>query len=211
MNKRCTACNRLYASHALYCALCGKSLSVNHDSPQTSGGTRGLAVLLAAAVTAATAIAIYQFQGSDSEPFYLDPSVPMVWRELELPETKADMLYKLLLPNDIKVIVSRDNCFLRVKGTHGEVTSIVGFGELITRFQGVPKRHIEAHLSKKRLSKKNYELSRPSAGRLFDLLAKDDVPVWVRRQGRLIQIQAEPSDQRTLERFANILRGKRFR
>ena len=93
----------------------------------------------------------------------------------------------------------------------GEVATIIGFGELITRFQGVPRRHMKAHLSKLRLSKKDYKLSRSSACRLFDLLAFDDVPVWVARKGKSLQISADPRDQQVLANFANILRGKRFR
>lgn len=211
MRRRCTACNRIFPNNAVYCALCGKSLSVDQDTPQTSGGTRGLAVLLAAAVTAATAFTIYQFSSSNSQSSYLDPSVPMVWRELELPQAKADMLFELLRPDDIKVIVNRDDCCLKVTGSLGEVATIIGFGELITRFHGVPERHVRAHLSKMRLSNKDYMLSRLSAGRLFDLLALDDVPVWVARKGRSLQIKAEPSDQQMLANLANILRGKRFR
>ena len=158
-----------------------------------------------------TAFTIYQFSGSNSPSSYLDPSVPMVWRELELPQPKADMLFELLRPSDVKVLVSRDDCCLRVNGSPGEVTAVVGFGELITRFHGVPKGHVSAHLSKMKLSKMDYKLSRSSARRLFDLLALDDVPVFVYRSGGAIQISAEPSDQRTLAKFASILRGQRFR
>lgn len=211
MSKHCTACNRLYPTHAVYCALCGKSLSVSHDAPQTSGGTRGLAVLLAATVTAATAFTIFQFKGSDSPSSNLDPSVPLVWRELELPQSKADMLFELLRPNDVKVLVSREDCCLRVNGSPGEVTTVVGFGELITRFHGVPKGHVSAHLSKMKLSKKDYKLSRSAAARLFDLLALHDVPVFVYRKGGAVQISADPSDQQMLANFVNILHGKRFR
>lgn len=211
MSKRCTPCNRLFPNNAVYCALCGKSLSVDHHAPQASAGARRLAVLLAAAVTVATAFTIYQFSNSNSQSFHLDRSAPMVWRALELPQPKADMLFELLRPNDIKILVDRDDCGLRVNGSPGEVATLLGFGELITRFQGVPEGHVRAHLSKTQLSKMDYKLSRSSAGRLFDLLALYDVPVWVTRKGRSLQIQAEPSDQQTLANFANILRGKRFR
>lgn len=211
MSKRCTACNRLFTNNAVFCALCGKSLSVDQDAPRTSSGTRGLAVLLAAAVTAVTAFTIFQLGNSNSQSIHLDPSVPMVWRELELPQPKADMLFELLRPNDIKVLVTRDGGCLRVNGSPGEIATLIGFGELITRFQGVPERHVRAHCSKMPLSKKDYKLSRSSAGRLFELLAPYDVPVWVTRKGRSLQIQAEPSDQKTLAHFVNILRGKRFR
>ena len=211
MSKHCTACNRLYPTHAVYCALCGKSLSVSHDAPQTSGGTRGLAVLLAATVTAATAFTIFQFKGSDSPSSNLDPSVPMVSRELELPQPKADMLFELLRPNDVKVLVSRNDCCLNVTGSLGEVTTVVGFGELITRFQNISERHMRARLSKMRLSQKDYKLSRSSARRLFALLALADVPVLVHRKGSSLQISAEPRDQQMLANFVIILHGKRFR
>lgn len=211
MSKRCTACNRLFPNDAAFCAICGKSLSVDHGATHASAGARGLAVLLAAAVTAVTAFTIYHFSSSNPPSSDLDPSVPMVWRELELPQDKADMLFQLLRPNDIKILVDRDDCRLKVNGSPGEVATIIGLGELITRFQGVPIRHIKAHLSKIRLSKKDYKLSRSSACRLFDLLAFDDVPVWVVREGRSLQIIADPSDQQMLANLASILRGKRFR
>ena len=211
MSKRCTACNRLFPNDAAFCAICGKSLSVDHGATHASAGARGLAVLLAAAVTAVTAFTIYHFSNSNPPSSDLDPSVPMVWRELELPQDKAAMLFQLLRPNDIKILVDRDDCRLKVNGSPGEVATIIGLGELITRFQGVPVRHIKAHLSKIRLSKKDYKLSRSSACRLFDLLAFDDVPVWVARKGKSLQISADPRDQQVLANFANILRGKRFR
>lgn len=211
MSKRCTACNRLFPNDAVFCAICGKSLSVDHGATHASAGARGLAVLLAAAVTAVTAFTIYHFSSSNPPSSDLDPSVPMVWRELELPQDKAAMLFQLLRPNDIKILVDRDDCRLKVNGSPGEVATIIGLGELITRFQGVPRRHMKAHLSKLRLSKKDYKLSRSSACRLFDLLAFDDVPVWVVREGRSLQIIADPSDQQMLANLASILRGKRFR
>lgn len=211
MSKRCTACNRIFPNNALYCALCGKSLSVDHDGPQASGGARGLAVLLAAAVTAVTAVTIYQFSIPNPPSSYLDPSVPMVWRELELPQNKADLLYKLLRPDDIKVVVDRNECCVRVKGSRGEIATIIGFAELMTRFQDVPKEHVCARLKEMKLLKKDYELSRSSAGRLFELLAFDDVPVWVGRKGRQLQVSANPTDQQMIANLANILRGKRFR
>ncbi len=133
MSKRCTACNRLFPNNAEYCALCGKALSVDHGAPQASGSMRGLAVVLAATVTAVTAVTIYQFSSPKAPTSYLDPSVPMVWRELELPQAKADLLYELLRPNDIKILVDRSDCCVKVQGSPGEVATIIGFKELLTR------------------------------------------------------------------------------
>lgn len=216
MSKRCASCDRIYPDHAVYCALCGKTLAA--EDPATSapasccgsGGTRGLAVLVAAVLVGLTAVAVFQASGSTRESVYKGP---IVKAEIELPDCKRECFYKMLAPKGVKVIVHRSDCCLQVSGSPREVEALSRFAELLVRFQNVPDGHIRARLTKMKnqLISQDYKLPRGQAQNLFDLLAHEDVSVWVSRSGRKVTVQALPKDQQTVAYVAKILVGKRLR
>jgi|GEM_PF-2368482 len=217
MSKRCAACDRIYPDHAVYCALCGKTLSADEQIVVggtttccgSSSGTRGLAVLVALLLVGLTAFAVFQASGSTRDAVYKGP---VVSGEVQLPECKADLFYKMLAPQSVKVRVSRTDCCLQVSGSPREVAALSSLAELLVRYQDVPGDHVRAHLAKmkKKMVGKDYKLPRGQAQVLFDLLAFDDVAVWVSRGGTRVSVQAQPTDQKTVMAVAKILNGKRL-
>ncbi len=217
MSKRCAACDRIYPDNAVYCALCGKTLAPEETAacgPATccgsSGGTRGLAVLVAAVLVGLTAVAVFKASGSTrGEPVYTGP---IVNGEVELPECKGDPFFKMLAPQSVKVRVGRSDCCIEVSGSPKELAALSNFAELLNRYHGVSEKHVRARLSKMKrdMIGRDYKLPKGQARALFNLLAHDDVAVWVAWSGRKVTVQALPDDQKTVAYVAKILNGKRL-
>jgi len=218
MSKRCAGCDRIYPDNAVYCALCGKTLSP--DKVVAGGGTtccessgsRGFAVLVALALVGLTAFAVFQASGATGEDSYTGP---IASGEIELPECKANLFFDMLAPQSVKVRVGRSDRFIEVSGSPREVKVLSSFAELLVRHNGVPDGHVLAHLKKlksgRKLTQKEYRLPREHAKALFNLLADSDVAVWVSRSGGRVNVQALPADQNTIMAVVKILNGKRLR
>ena len=147
--------------------------------PGTSTAVRNLGVLVAALVAIASAFVVF---GATRHPKFPWPgrSIPTVKACFELPSAKANNLYELLAPRDVKVVVSAHDCGVCVQGTSREVDTLANLAELVTRFGDLPRSEAVDCVNRLRprwTKGRTYKLSKSKANVLFELLAPDDVAV----------------------------------
>jgi len=133
-----------------------------------------------------------------------------VERTIELPTAKADAVFQLLAPPNVRVVVSRAPGGLTVRGTAREIESVVAFTGLLMRDNGKDYTADAVALDALRKtwdSKKTYPLPRPAADALFTALAFNDVPVFVSNVPDGLTIEASAADQRVIHRMVRIMQG----
>lgn len=127
----------------------------------------------------------------------------------ELPKAKADALFNLLAPDHVPVLVGRSDDGVIVRGTSDQANVVNDFVALLTRLDHLRypdrRRSIE-HARPTWTTSKTYPLREPQAESLWRLLAFEDVPVLVRRDGPHVRVDATPEDQRIIERLVRIVR-----
>jgi len=200
MAKRCTVCQKSYASQANFCAVCGRPLVTQGLSSSSRNVRLFLTVVISALVT-------YAVFAAARTPLVVES------RFFDLPSAKASAVYNLLKPRDVKVVVQKDGDRVRITGTRRECDAIADFVNLIARFRGQSPCSIEQNMARARKTwsaRQTYRMPGPKSKALFDALAPDDVPVLVSWKGKRLRIDANPSDQATLEHFVQILRGRRL-
>ena len=135
-----------------------------------------------------------------------------VRRDLDLPPAKAEALFNLIAPSDIKVIVGRRHGGVFITGTPGEAETLERFAELLTRLEswdGDTVEQIIGSLRSQPTIAETYRLPHQKVRALIDILKFDDVPVLVSGGGRKVRVIATPEDQQTIREVVDIIRGKR--
>ena len=223
MAKTCSTCQRSYAAHARFCALCGRPLVPTRPSGGPSRAARNLGLVAAAVVAVTTALIVFgSTRHSPSPPregwsrftSLVDGwSVPTIKRHFDLPRGKTDELFELLAPRDIKVVVGHRDDVLSAEGTVNELDALNAFAELLTRYSHVSELRVRNHVALLRpqwTDQRTYKLPKANARALFKVLRADDVAVGVSYNGkRHVSVNAAPADQKTVRRMVEILRGNR--
>lgn len=129
---------------------------------------------------------------------------------LDLTPEKADALFALLAPQDIKVLVGRRNQGVHVRGTAKEVATLEALAELMMRESDReitdPQKFIE-ELEGTWDSASVYKLPKPAGEALLTVLAFPDVPVLVADQSDGIGVRASKRDQAVIADVARIQQG----
>lgn len=203
MFRICEKCRHANTAIARYCARCGHPVR----APRRSGGAcrpdRRALILLIGAMVVAGALAYKLTARSQSGH---------VTRRFDLPRDKAEALYRLLAPQDIRVIVGREKRGAFVRGTPREVRAIERFVELMQRHAATGEYDRERRMARVRPTwtrRESYSLARDKARCLQRVLGFDDVPVLVWSEGRNVEVLATERDQYTVRAVVEILRGRR--
>ncbi len=212
MNVICPTCRRPNPSHARYCACCGRAL---RRSGCRSGSCRGLLVTLAV-----VGLVLWStgwrgvpmaWVSKVREAVSRVRSPQLVRRHLELNPAKADAFFKLLAPADVQVLVARTDRGISIKGTPHEADVLADFAGLLTRHERAcgNQRFSMDKLAATWTVRQTYTVPAAKARTLYDLLADDDVPVYVQRHSQTVVVDASESDQKTIAGVVDILHGKR--
>ncbi len=129
---------------------------------------------------------------------------------LDLPPEKAEAFFAILAPNDVKVLVGRRNQGVHVRGTAKEVSALAGLAELMTRESGREVTDVAQFIERHQGtwdSESVYKLPEPAGEALLRVLAFEDVPVLVSRQGSGIGVRASKRDQAVIADIARIQQG----
>ena len=138
---------------------------------------------------------------------------PAVERDFDLCSDKADAMFRLLAPRDIKVIVGRRHEGVNIRGTPREIAVLADFVELITRYGGQSAGEVRAHINYAKhhgAKTRTYKVSKSKGRVLYEILAAADVPVLVSGSARKVRVEALPHDHETLRQVVEILRGRRL-
>ncbi len=129
---------------------------------------------------------------------------------LDLSPGKAQAVYDLLAPQDVKVLVGRRNQGLHVRGTAKEVATLEALAELMMRESGRdvgdPAKFIE-EMQGTWDTTSLYKLPQPAGEALLRVLAFPDVPVLVSSQADGIGVRASKRDQAVIADVARIQQG----
>lgn len=209
MHRNCPSCNQRNPLDAHYCSNCGAALSnasiATHAAP--GAGLRSLALWGCGFAVIASATLIFQAAGDGG-----GPTEATVRRDYVLGSDKADAIFDMIAPRDVRVVVGRHENGLYFEGAPGEVAIITQFIELVTRLDG--HHAVGARMQMNRLRptwavEETYKLSRRHAAALRCVLSFDDVPVLVSGKSKQVRVRAAPEDQKTVGHMVRILRGKR--
>lgn len=200
--RRCHPCGHLNRPKARFCSACGLSLV---SAPRKKCCTGGLGKLF---LMGLVGVAAFAWFGPAFRSVF-NPRRTTIMVALDLPREKAEGLYELLKPKDIKVLVGPSAGY--IEGTHAEVEALGQFVELLTRLDGLTPREVrdrKFRLQHEWTSKRTYKLRRSKARALHKILRVDDVPVGVDRDGSKLVVWATPEDQAIISNIADILRGR---
>ncbi len=129
---------------------------------------------------------------------------------LDLPPEKAEAFFALLAPNDVKVLVGRRNQGIHIRGTAKEVSTLDALAELMMREAGREVTDVAAFIEELQGtwdSQSVYKLPGDAGEALLRVLAFEDVPVLVSRQGGGIGVAASKRDQAVIADVALIQQG----
>jgi len=136
-----------------------------------------------------------------------------VLAHLDLDVEKAEAVYELLAPRDIRVLVSRHGPRdVGVEGTVQEIDALDRLAELISRYEDLEGTELARAMRQAESSwayRRMFKLPHAQADALYELLAFDDVPVLVQLATDGILVEGASHDLRTIERILPILRGRR--
>ncbi len=203
----CLTCGCRNRPEARFCAECGQSvISVPPTVPvpkkkPSSGGCCNLILL-----SMAGAAAFIWFGPVCRSNFTARRST--ISLALDLPREKAEGLYDLLAPDDIRVLIGKHADF--IEGTHAEVRALEQFVELLTRRPGLSRREVRDFRAalQNEWPSETYKLRRSKAKALQKILGMDGILVAVERHGSRLVVWATPEDQAIISCVAEILRGK---
>ncbi len=212
MNPTCSTCRQVNPLQARYCARCGQRLSVAGQSATSKGNGPWVAFLILLAVLFWGA---QSFQGLSRYVNFGGHSraSSSVNAHLDLDIAKAEAVYELLAPRDIRVLVSRHGPRdIGIEGTVQEIDALNCLAMLVSRYENLEgaeliraMRQAESGWGYRRM----FKLPRQKADALYELLAFGDVPVLVQLATDGILVEGASHDLRTIERILPILRGRR--
>jgi hypothetical protein len=180
---------------------------------RASPEAKNVALVLAVIIAAATTFVVFGAVELSGVRSLVRSPAPTVNRGFNLGYDKADAMYRLLAPRDIKVIVGRHDQGVNIQGTPREIAALTDFVELITRYHGQSAGEVRAHINYAKrhgARTRTYKVPKSKGKVLYEILAADDVPVLVSGSARKIRVEATPHDQETLRQVVEILRGRRL-
>ena len=211
MDMTCSQCNQQNPAEAEFCGRCGAALRRVGPHPRFNP-VAGFALVGAAALSLMTAATAVQSAWAPPSPSPRHISVELLDREYALSFSKSDQLFHMLKPDDIQVVVRRQDGGIGITGTQWEVDVLDRFVELINRKHDQDKatvlRYIDRSL-KTSDTQERYRLPSHERNALFKILQADDVPVLVDNSWGGVGVQATAEDQETIREVAEILRGRR--
>ena len=216
MNIICPTCKRTNPPNARFCACCGRALRRQGGGRIAVGAFPALVVILGIVLWSG---GLRGCPGGGLVSKARDAlrsrtSSHLVKRHFHLSPAKADAMFKLLAPSDIKVIVGRHNRGVNITGTPREAEILEEFVELLVRHEGSSKRELQQSIERLRSTwtkRQTYKLPRDKARSLFHVLAFDDVPVYVHGYPSRVIVDATERDQQTVAGVVEILHGHRLR
>lgn len=167
-----------------------------------------------------TTICIFTLLAATALPALADDDPPttrkrqQVSRSFDLDDGKAGAIFLLLSPDNVRVLVSRTQTGINIKGTPREVNTLTEFIGILTRDTGKDYNADPAALAELRKtwnSEKTYTLPQSVADALFVTLAFNDVPVYVTRTDDGINVQAVNTDQKIIAQITQIARGEELK
>lgn len=206
MYRTCRNCNQGNPVDAHFCSNCGGALQVAANAAPAAG-LKSLALWASAAVVVISACLTFQAAEDSSGPIG-----PIVKRNFTVAKKKADALYDLIRPGDIRVVVGSHDLGVSFSGSMRETQIMADFVELVTRHDGDHPAGALVRMERARptwTTNETYKLGRGHAGDLHRVLAFDDVPVLVSGKSRRVTVRASPADQQTIHDLVNILHGDR--
>ena len=215
MSAICPTCQRHNPTHARFCACCGRALRRRGGGRAAWGAFPALVVVLGVALWAGGWWGgPGAWIGKAHEALRSRTSPRLVKRHVHLSREKADAMFNLLAPADVKVIVGRHDHGVNITGTRREVAVLEDFVELVTRHEGAGEHELGRSIERLRSTwtkRQTYQLPRHQAQCLFRILAFDDVPVLVHGHSSSVVVDATTADQEILAGAVEILRGHRLR
>lgn len=119
----------------------------------------------------------------------------------------ADRLFELLAPNEVRAIVSRDGEHIAVLGTRSQHATIHAMLQLLN---WVDRDEVFDEMIDGERTARKYELGRKRAELLFDMLAPNDVKVFVSREGESgVSAIGTAREHEVLADFINLLHWSR--
>ena len=210
---RCRNCDQPNPNGARFCGGCGRPLSA---APMAGnpGGLQNFGLFMIGLLFVGAAVSLVRVRGGGS--LFGEPAEPAITIRQEFPliARKAEALYQVFSPSDVRVRVGRYGQGLVFTGTPGELEVIQRAIELVTRFDHLLELERQAAMTAARPfwnSSGTYRLDRRKGRALYALLAFEDVPVLVSGKGSKIQVSASPDDQYVLRDLVAVLEGKRRR
>ena len=190
----------MYPSSANFCARCGQPLVTVRSSTAARDVGLGLGIIFVAFVAYIVFAAVRPSNVTEKLSF-------------ELPSSKAEAVFDLLKPQDVEVLVYRNDGCVQITGTGRECDAVAELVELITRYGGMPAGEVNRRMERARkgwTTRRTYKLSEDKAQAFFNVLAPDDVPVLVSLSSERLRVDATPQDQRIIRDVVKILRRKRL-
>lgn len=214
MSNHCPSCSRPNEPHARFCSNCGRPLPGACTGKIACGGFPTGLVIVGVIVWFTMGRGCPTSGLVKAWPDWLRHESPqLVQQTFGMPSAKADAMYELLSPSDVKVIVGRSNGGVVVKGTSAEVGVVKDFVELVTRLKSGEGKSVDESVRELRgtwTARRTYELPRRQAQALLRVLAFDDVPVLVHGYPSRVIVDATEADQKVLADVVSILWGKRL-
>lgn len=218
MDRMCRSCRRTYPPHARFCGRCGRpfppTIQPTPAPKHTSRSFRPAKLLGSLTLFIFASAFVLSFARTGGVLF------PTAWHSsrifLSMPAPKADALFDMLAPDHVRVLVSRQSDGVLVQGDDGELRALLALQSLVTRLDGKAPRYVESQIrrlgSDDSASVRRYDLhGRKTAKRLYRLLAFDDVPVIVHRDGASLIVRASAGDHDVLAAVTRILLGEPLR
>lgn len=146
----------------------------------------------------------------DAQP---DLKTAEVQREYDLNPEKADALFELLAPGDVKVMVSRRDGGVLITGTSKEAKVFDAFVAILTRHNDRAVKDTDAFIEEMRPTwdtKETYKLPQPKADALYRILAISNVPVLVSRADSGVTVEASKADQQVIANVIRVVKGQRL-
>lgn len=211
MSRDCAACRQQNPPHAQFCARCGRLLPSGDAAPPATG-MRNLGVLAAVLAVIVSAAIVFGIAGNARRYTPLSRSTVSTRTTYPLPPDKAEALYELLAPRDVRVRVSKTAHGISIAATEREKQILDRFVELVTRLDGHDDTCIDDQMAKARptwTASERYMLTKGKVTTLVRILGFADVPVLVTPGRSAVEVDATPADQETIRGVVNILRGRR--
>lgn len=214
MELNCQFCGHRNRAIARFCGACGRSL----DRERSQAERRGQSVLLLLFLLGLWVF----FSGppkflSKMLPSFVQVKQPIVslftdfWesptekRMLELKPHQANAVYNMLAPNDIRVVVGRNDDGVYVEGTRAECETMLEFAESLNRKWDCPTSDRKVNWREVR-----YHMPAKKSESLCHTLSLAGLQEFIECRDGEIVVRGGSREQETIRRISRILRGERF-
>lgn len=216
MTMQCPFCAEHNPQHANFCSRCGRAFALTTccgaRRPGCSGkSSRVLGALVLAGVLAGSVAWVFDSASASSVYSNAWKLRADTVRDYDLRRDKADAVYEILAPRDVKVLVSKRSGGLRVRASSSAAFVLDEFISLVSRLDHLPRVEMEHRMRHARdgwCTSRTYKLGRKQSTLLQHVLAFDNVPVLVSRKGSRLRVEASPQDQETVASIVRLLHDR---